>query len=255
MVSALLQMPHVLCQLRRQARFFPFSPSVPAIACVQTEVGYVVIRQNLAILSGRAIAVFARLVTAVQAVWRGADPGDMRQRIYFANHASHGDFILVWTVLADPLRRRTRPVAGADYWGSGLRRFIGRDVFNAVLIDRTRTDAASDPVSQMAQALRQGSSLILFPEGTRNLTDADLLPFRSGLYHLARACPEVDLVPVWIDNLNRVLPKGAFIPVPLMCKVNFGAPMRLDPAEGKDAFLTRARDALLALRPNREAAA
>ncbi len=72
-------------------------------------------------------------------------------------------------------------MAGANYGGSGLRRFIGGNVFNAVLIDRTRTDAASDPVGQMAPALRQGSSLILFPERTRNLTDGDLLPFRSGL--------------------------------------------------------------------------
>ncbi|WP_374299491.1 lysophospholipid acyltransferase family protein [Paracoccus sp. (in: a-proteobacteria)] len=212
------------------------------------------IRDTIATLVGRAIALFARLVTAVQAIWRGADPLDRRQRIYFANHASHGDFILIWTVLADPLRRRTRPVAGADYWGGGIRRFVGRDVFNAVLIDRTRAQDGSDPVGQMAEALREGASLILFPEGTRNLTDADLLAFRSGLYHLARACPQVDLVPVWIENLNRVLPKGAFIPVPLMCKVIFGAPLRLDATEEKDAFLGRARDALLALRPVREAA-
>ncbi len=213
--------------------------------------GEAVIRVIVATLTGRAIALFARLVTAVQAVWQGADPLDQRQRIYFANHASHGDFILVWTVLADPLRRKTRPVAGADYWGGGLRRFVGRDVFDAVLIDRTRAQGGSDPVGQMADALKGGASLILFPEGTRNLTDTDLLPFRSGLYHLACACPQVDLVPVWIDNLNRVLPKGAFIPVPLMCKVIFGSPLRLDADEGKDAFLTRARDALLALRPAR----
>lgn len=201
-------------------------------------------------LTGSAIRIFARAITAVHAEWRGVEPLG-GQRIYYANHASHGDFILIWAVLPDRQRRRIRPVAGADYWGrAGLRRFIGADVFNAVLIDRDRTSRDSDPVARMAEALDGGDSLILFPEGTRNLTDDILLPFKSGLYHLATQRPDIDLVPVWIENLNRVMPKGEIIPVPIMCKTIFGAPLRLEPSESKDAFLIRARDALLALRPN-----
>ncbi|RNF36141.1 lysophospholipid acyltransferase family protein [Paracoccus methylarcula] len=215
--------------------------------------GRLLLRKTSARVSGRAIALFARLVTAVQPFWQGIDPLDRRQRIYFANHASHGDFILVWSVLPAPLRQKTRPVAGADYWGgTGLRSFVGRDVFNAVLIDRQRNGNAADPVSVMTGALDDGASLILFPEGTRNLTDAELLPFKSGLFHLAEARPGIDLVPVWIDNLNRVLPKGSFIPVPLMCKVIFGEALRLGPDEGKEAFLTRSREALLNLRPGKD---
>jgi 1-acyl-sn-glycerol-3-phosphate acyltransferase len=104
-------------------------------------------------------------------------------------------------------------------------------------------------VELMAQAIAQGSSLILFPEGTRNTTDEPLLPFRSGLYHLAKAKPEIELVPVWIDNISRVMPKGEMLPIPLLCSVIFGAPIELQAGEGKDAFLSRARSALLALRP------
>lgn len=194
--------------------------------------------------------MLARFVTAVQPLWLGLDPRQQRQRIYYANHASHGDFILIWSVLPPWLRDRTRPVAGADYWGGGgICGFVGTDVFAALLIDRTRSAADSDPVAQMAAALDQGASLILFPEGTRNLTEDPLLPFKSGLYHLANARPSVELVPVWIDNLNRVLPKGSFIPVPLMCRTIFGAPLHLGPDEEKSAFLDRARDALLSLRP------
>lgn len=133
--------------------------------------------------------------------------------------------------------------------GAGkLRRFVGSDVFGTVLIERDRAARLRDPVDIMAGALDQGQSLILFPEGTRNLTDHPLLPFKSGLYHLARARPDVDLIPVWIDNLDRVLPKGEIIPVPIMCKVIFGAPMHVAPGEDKAAFLARARAAMLALR-------
>lgn len=210
-------------------------------------------RRYSAWIVGRAIGMLARFVTAVQPLWQGMDPRQRRKRIYFANHASHGDFILIWSVLPPWLRDHTRPVAGADYWGGGgIRGFVGAEVFDALLIDRTRSDPGSDPVSQMSKALDAGSSLILFPEGTRNLTDQILLPFKSGLYHLAKAQPTVELVPVWIENLNRVLPKGSFVPVPLMCRTIFGAPLLLAENEEKDAFLDRTRNALLALRPSTE---
>lgn len=197
--------------------------------------------------SATMIVMFARFITAVRGVWRGAEP-TQRQRVYFANHASNGDFVLVWAVLPPRLRARTRPVAAADYWlSSRLREFIGRNVFDAVLIDRKRTEGAQEPVGQMAQALDEGASLIIFPEGTRNTSDETLLAFKSGLYHLAKSRPNVDLVPSWIDNLNRVMPKGEVIPLPLICTVTFGAPLRVAEDETKDDFLDRARSALLAL--------
>lgn len=206
-----------------------------------------VLRSFAARAVGQAISLFARFMTAPRAIWQGIEPV-ARQRVYFANHSSNGDFVLLWTVLPPPLRRQTRPVAALDYWlKSPLRAFIGRDVFNAVLIDRRPEARTTDPVAQMVEALDQGSSLILFPEGQRNSSDAVLLPFKSGLYHLAKARPEVDLVPVWIANLNKVMPKGEIIPVPLICTLTFGAALHLSPEEAKDAFLARASTALLAL--------
>ncbi len=206
-------------------------------------------RSTVVRLSGQAISLFARFITAPRAVWQGIEPVQ-KQRVYFANHSSNGDFVLLWTVLPPALRKRTRPVAALDYWlTSRLRAFIGRDVFNAVLIDRHPERRVQNPVDQMVEALDQGSSLILFPEGGRNSSDQPLLPFKSGLYHLAKARPEVDLVPVWIANLNRVMPKGEIIPVPLICTLTFGAPLHLASDESKDAFLVRASQALLALQP------
>lgn len=207
------------------------------------------IRTFAARVTGQAISTFARFMTAPRAIWQGIEPVPL-QRVYFANHSSNGDFVLLWTALPTPLRRRTRPVAALDYWlTSPLRAFIGREVFNAVLINRRPEARTEDPVAQMTQALDQGSSLILFPEGQRNSSDAPLLPFKSGLYHLAKARPGVDLVPVWIANLNRVMPKGEVIPVPLICTLTFGAPLHLTEDESKDAFLARATQALLALKP------
>lgn len=195
---------------------------------------------------------FVRLLTGAQSFWRGGRP-NAAQRIFFANHASHGDFVLLWASLPPWLRRRTRPVAGADYWNkSALRRFIGGRVFRAVLIDRERKEGNPDPVEQMVAALTGGDSLILFPEGTRNTTDAVLLPFKSGLFHLANRYPNAELVPVWINNLARVMPKGQLVPIPLLCTVTFGVALPRIDGEDKAAFLERARAAMLTLRPDHD---
>jgi 1-acyl-sn-glycerol-3-phosphate acyltransferase len=209
------------------------------------------LRPALARLTATAITLFARAVTAVQARWDGTAPTPAT-RIYFANHSSNGDFVLLWAVLPAPLRARTRPVAAADYWlTSPLKSFIGRDVFDAVLIQRDPAARTEDPVDQMIAALDDGASIILFPEGTRNTGTDALLPFRSGLWHVARQRRGVECVPVWIANLNRVMPKGEVIPIPLVCTVTFGTPLQVRTGEEKDAFLSRARDALLALAPAR----
>ena len=204
----------------------------------------------LAYIFASAIIVLARLLTAVRGIWRGVEPS-AQQRVYFANHVSHGDFVLIWTVLPPALRRRTRPVAGADYWlKTRGRRFIGQQVFNAVLIERNPKTRKDHPIEKLAKILDTGASLILFPEGTRNVTDQPLLPFKNGLHHLAKARPAVDLVPVWIDNLNRVMPKGELVPIPLICTVTFGAPIHFDAEETREDFASRAETALLQLRPN-----
>ena len=203
-------------------------------------------------LASAAIITLARTLTGVRAIWLVGAP-QATPTVYFANHRSHGDFVLLWTSLPPDLRSLTRPVAAADYWlASPTRRFIGCEVFRAVLIDRTGAGERSDPITQMATALDAGDSLILFPEGTRNESDEALLPFKSGLFHLSRRCPNVRLVPVWINNVHRVLPKGAIVPLPLACSVTFGealqAPAEND-TEAKQTFLAQAKAALLALRP------
>lgn len=202
----------------------------------------------LAALTAFAITSAARLLTGARALWLGCTPQPV-QRLYYANHSSHGDFVLLWASLPPELRRSTRPVAGADYWQrDGVRRYLINQVFNGVLIDRERATPEANPLQPMLDALDQGDSLILFPEGTRNLEDG-LLPFKSGLYHLTCLRPDVELVPVWIANLNRVMPKGRALPLPLLCTLSFGTALQRLEDESKEAFLERARNALLAMAP------
>lgn len=202
----------------------------------------------LAALTAFAITFAARLLTGARALWLGCTPQPV-QRLYYANHSSHGDFVLLWASLPPELRRSTRPVAGADYWQrDGVRRYLINQVFNGVLIDRERATPEANPLQPMLDALDQGDSLILFPEGTRNLEDG-LLPFKSGLYHLTCLRPDVELVPVWIANLNRVMPKGRALPLPLLCTLSFGTALQRLEDESKEAFLERARNALLAMAP------
>jgi 1-acyl-sn-glycerol-3-phosphate acyltransferase len=206
-------------------------------------------RDLAARVCGHGLVLFARAITAVRADWRGCGP-EMRQRVYFANHVSNGDMPILWSVLPPHIRRMTRPVAAADYWlKNPLRRFAGAEVFRAVLIDRRPEERTEDPMVAILQALDEGWSLIIFPEGMRNQGPEPLQPFRSGLYRIARERPGVELIPSWIANLNAVMPKGEVIPLPLMCTVSFGAPVALAPREDRGAFLIRAASELLALAP------
>ncbi|NCO85042.1 MAG: 1-acyl-sn-glycerol-3-phosphate acyltransferase [Rhodobacterales bacterium] len=213
------------------------------------------LRRALARLVGHAITLFARFITAVRADWRGIEPV-RRQRVYFANHTSNGDMPMIWSVLPPALRRDTRPVAAADYWlRNRLRAFVGAEVFRAVLIDRRPEARSEDPMAKIIAALDEGASLIIFPEGNRNMGTNPLLPFKAGLYNIGRAHPRVDLVPAWIANLNTIMPKGEVIPLPLICTVTFGAPLHIGEGEDKDAFLARAAAALLALAPRQSGGA
>lgn len=185
-----------------------------------------------------------RLVTGARGNWQGCAPVP-RQRIYFANHSSHLDTVVIVAALPGALRAHTHPVAALDYWGgSKLRRFIAIECLDAVLLDR-KPGSGGEALDPLVRLLEGGESLIIFPEGTRS--SGPIAPFKSGIYHLARRFPEVELVPVFLENLFRVLPKGLVLVAPLICAAWFGSPLRVAPGEAKDDFLARARTAVAGL--------
>ena len=187
-----------------------------------------------------------RVLTGAQARWYGCPP-KAEQRIYFANHQSHADLVMIWAALPNELRSITRPIAARDYWTkTPFKEWITTAVFNAVYVDREKKEG-EDPLQPLVDALAGGDSIILFPEGTRG-NQEEPQAFKAGLYNLALRFPGVVLVPAWINNIQRLLPKGEVIPVPVLCSVTFGAPIRLEDGEDRRAFLDRARQAVLSLR-------
>lgn len=188
----------------------------------------------------------ARFISGVSVRWVDSQP-DTCQRVYFANHTSHLDVVLVWSALPTEVRRLTRPIAAKDYWDRGFVRRHLHQVFNALLIDRKEIKVHQSPIDLMLREIGDTHSLILFPEGGRNANEG-IGEFKSGLYYLSKKRPELELIPVHINNMNRILPRGEFLPVPLLSSLTFGPPMWLEAGEPKTEFLARAREAVVSLK-------
>jgi 1-acyl-sn-glycerol-3-phosphate acyltransferase len=198
-------------------------------------------------ITGKVLALVAKFLSGASVRWMDCQP-DSCQRVYFANHTSHLDAIVLWSALPAELREVTRPVAAKDYWTAGpIRRYLANRVFNALLIDRTEIKVHQSPVDLMLREMGDHYSLIVFPEGGRS-SGREIGEFKSGLYYLCKKRPDLELIPVHIDNMNRILPRGEVLPVPLLSCITFGPPMWLERGEPKTEFLTRAREAVRRLK-------
>ncbi|MGE0760585.1 MAG: lysophospholipid acyltransferase family protein [Pirellulaceae bacterium] len=192
------------------------------------------------------LSFLAKLMSGCTLRWVECQP-DTCQRVYFANHTSHLDALVLWASLPRQIRALTRPVAARDYWEANrLRRYIA-SCLNALLIDRENIKVHQSPVELMLKAIGNTHSLIVFPEGGRNVED-EMGEFKSGLYYIGKKRPDLELVPVYIDNLNRILPRGEFLPVPLLSSVTIGPPIWLEKGESKASFLKRARESVRRLK-------
>ncbi|MGY8767027.1 MAG: lysophospholipid acyltransferase family protein [Pirellulales bacterium] len=197
-------------------------------------------------LTAPVLAFVAKLIAGASVRWVDSQP-DTCQRVYFSNHTSHLDSIIIWASLPKHVRKLTRPVAAKDYWERGwFRRHLARSL-NAMLIDRLKVKVHQSPVDMMLREMGNEHSLIVFPEGTRS-HDGEVKNFKSGIYYLNKKRPDLELIPVYMDNMNRILPSGEFLPVPLLSRVTFGPPIWLEQGETKPDFLKRAREAVLNLK-------
>ena len=199
--------------------------------------------------------LLTRLLVGAYPQWQGCAPS-RTQRIYFANHSSHMDAIVIWSSLPAELRAKTRPVAAKDYWEKGaLRRRIAIKELKVVLIDRHHT-AHANPLDPLIQALHEGSSLIIFPEGTR-VPPGEHVKFKTGGARLA-AATVAPILPVAL-NSGVCWPKNSIAKIPGTITVSIGKPI---PTEGRDLktveaevadWITTESDALLLPHPAKNA--
>lgn len=202
------------------------------------------------------LAYIAKILTGTQGVWVGCKP-EPKQKVYFANHTSNLDTIIIWSALPNNLRGITRPVAAKDYWDQpGIRRHIATKELNVVFVERNKETRTEDPLNPLRRALDEGYSLIIFPEGKRN---KEVVPgeFKSGIYWLAKEYPHIDFVPVYLENVSKTFPRGAFFPLPIICKAFFGKPIPKVEAvlentiekDNVDVYLNNARNSIIDLIP------
>jgi 1-acyl-sn-glycerol-3-phosphate acyltransferase len=147
--------------------------------------------------------------------------------VLVANHSSHLDTLSLLSLF--PLRRlrRLRPCAAADYFERNrLVSLLSHTFFNILPIARVDIRPEDHPIRRMREALERGDSLLLFPEGTRG-AGGEIGPLRSGVAYLAEQVAGLKVVPAWLENMGRALPKGEFLPVPFFCEVRIGAPLAL----------------------------
>jgi 1-acyl-sn-glycerol-3-phosphate acyltransferase len=143
-----------------------------------------------------------------------------------ANHSSHLDTLALLSLFPLGRLRRIHPVAAADYFERNkVISLITRTACNILPIARRDITPENDPIPRIVECLRAGKSIILFPEGTRG-TGTDIAPFRSGVARVLEHVPHVPVVPAYLVNMGRSLPKGEFIPVPFFCEVRLGMPLR-----------------------------
>lgn len=140
------------------------------------------------------------------------------------NHNSHLDALALASLY--PLAELPGVVAAgaADYFfRNAPTAWLARHVLGAVPVARGAV-RGSDPLAACSAALAEGRVLIFFPEGSRGEPER-MQPVRSGLARLAAAHPEAPVVPVYLRNFGRVLPRGDWLPVPVVCDVVIGRPL------------------------------
>ncbi len=147
--------------------------------------------------------------------------------LLIANHTSHLDAPSVLALLSRSRRDRTAVAAAADYFFRGAPRSVAASIaLGAFPFHREGAVAAS--LAHCGDLVDDGYSLLVFPEGTRS-PSGQLQPFKSGIGLLAREL-RVPVVPIAVDGLHAILPKGRTWPRPGPVRITIGEPLRVDPA-------------------------
>lgn len=165
------------------------------------------------------------------------------QCIVISNHNTHIDTLILFRLFPLHRVRKVKVIAAQDYFSQGIGGFLGRLVFNLILLERRATKAAT-ALEPIAEALRQGFSIIVFPEGTRG-DPGVIQPFKSGIGKLAVDFPELPVYPVFLSGIEKTLPRGGSLPVPFCINLVVKPPvfgrdfLHFDPSQARKQCAAR----------------
>jgi 1-acyl-sn-glycerol-3-phosphate acyltransferase len=143
-----------------------------------------------------------------------------QQQIIVANHNSHLDAFVVMALVPFKDIPKVKCVGAKDYWaGTKFLSWFSDRFIGAILLDRN--GETEDPLEPIYEALEEGYSIVIFPEGTRGEPEKRS-ELRFGVAKLAQKFPNIKFTPVFLHGLGRALPKGASLIIPFICSVNIG---------------------------------
>ena len=161
-----------------------------------------------------------------------------KQFILIANHNSHMDTMAIMSAIPSRYIHKVHPIAARDFFGGSLfKKILMRYLVNATLIQRDRDDPNNDPIDSMDKMLKKSRSLILFPEGSRG-TPGVMSKFKKGLGYLIQRNPEINVIPVYLDNVYKTLPRGKNLILPYNCSIKFGDPIKFKSMDMEDILLS-----------------
>ena len=161
-----------------------------------------------------------------------------KQFILIANHNSHMDTMAIMSAIPSRYIHKVHPIAARDFFGGSLfKKILMRYLVNATLIQRDRDDPENDPIDSMDKMLKKSRSLILFPEGSRGVPGV-MTKFKKGLGYLIQRNPEINVIPVYLDDVYKTLPRGKNLILPYNCSIKFGDPIQFKSMEMEDILLS-----------------
>ena len=149
-----------------------------------------------------------------------------KQFILIANHNSHMDTMAIMSAIPSRYIHKVHPIAAVDFFGGSLlNKILMRYLVNATLIKRDRNDTENDPIDAMDKMIKKYRSLILYPEGSRGIPGI-MTNFKKGLAYLIQRNPNIKVIPVYLNNIYKTLPKGRKLIIPYNCSIEFGEPIQ-----------------------------
>ena len=155
------------------------------------------------------------------------------QFIIVANHNSHLDTMTILASLPSKIIHKVKPVAAADHFGrTKLKEKLTNFFVNTLLIQRKRDkeNPDNDPINKMIDALDNGYSLLIFPEGTRGEPEISQ-PLKPGIAIVLANRPKVKYVPAYMKGMGKAMPKNDNLILPYNSVLIYGKPSNIDNIE------------------------